>query len=155
MVQGKLFYLPSYIKNVRVFLHKPLCGYYSRRLFKARAPDQTNSFWNHISQTDTKIKTDKKRRNRKIKNIWFYNYYTALCALVLCKYFLHTCCVISQYFNCLILCKPCINYVILSIFCVLFSFQNETIGTSMYYYTACNCTMCNLLLLGKSHFFWK
>ena len=27
------------------------------------------------------------------------------------------------------------------------------LGTSMYYYTACNCTMCNLLLLGKSHFF--
>ena len=27
------------------------------------------------------------------------------------------------------------------------------IGTSMYYYTACNCTMCNLFSLGKSHFF--
>ena len=26
-------------------------------------------------------------------------------------------------------------------------------GTSMYYHTACNCTMYNLLLLGKSHFF--
>ena len=23
------------------------------------------------------------------------------------------------------------------------------LGTSMYYYTACNCTMCNLLLLGE------
>ena len=30
-----------------------------------------------------------------------------------------------------------------------------TIGTSMFYYRACNCMMCNLLLLGKSHFFRK
>ena len=30
-----------------------------------------------------------------------------------------------------------------------------TIGTSMYYYKGCNCMMCNLLLLGKSHFSWK
>ena len=30
-----------------------------------------------------------------------------------------------------------------------------TIGTSMFYYRACNCMMCNLLLLGKSHFYWK
>ena len=28
-------------------------------------------------------------------------------------------------------------------------------GTSMYYYTTCNFTKCNLLLLGKSQFFWK
>ena len=27
------------------------------------------------------------------------------------------------------------------------------LGTSMYYYMACNCTMYNSLLLGKSHFF--
>jgi hypothetical protein len=27
------------------------------------------------------------------------------------------------------------------------------LGTSMYYYTACNCTISDLLLLGKSHFF--
>ena len=26
-------------------------------------------------------------------------------------------------------------------------------GMSMYYYTECNYMMCNLLLLGKSHFF--
>ena len=25
----------------------------------------------------------------------------------------------------------------------------------MYYYTACNCMMCNLLSLGKSHFFFE
>ena len=33
--------------------------------------------------------------------------------------------------------------------------KQRTLGTSMYYYMACNCSMCNLLLLGKSHFFWK
>ena len=33
----------------------------------------------------------------------------------------------------------------------LFSIMNFlTKGTSMYYYMACNCTMCNLLLLGKT-----
>ena len=35
------------------------------------------------------------------------------------------------------------------------SVADMIIGTSIYYYTACNCTMCNLLLLGKSHFFWE
>ena len=33
--------------------------------------------------------------------------------------------------------------------------KSHTLGTSMYFYTVCNCTMCNLLLLGKSHFFLK
>ena len=32
--------------------------------------------------------------------------------------------------------------------------MQQVLGTSMYYYTACTCTMCNLLLLGKS-LFWK
>ena len=33
--------------------------------------------------------------------------------------------------------------------------EKDILGTSMYYYTACNCTKCNFILLGKSHFFSK
>ena len=37
--------------------------------------------------------------------------------------------------------------------CVICHLRFPSKGTSMYYYTACNCTMCNLLLLDKPHFF--
>ena len=39
--------------------------------------------------------------------------------------------------------------------CVICHLRFPSKGTSMYYYTACNCTMCNLLSLGKSHLFGK
>ena len=35
-------------------------------------------------------------------------------------------------------------------------FKKMSKGTELFWiFTACNCTLCNLLLLGKSHFFWK